>query len=267
MVESVRNNGVLDFVFGSGTTDKVNDFLENAYSQTRDFFSELFPKLTFENDTFNSALDYLNEFRSNLWGDLWGSVAKVPEKTTTTKSNYTEKANEARNYIIGFTSPKSFTEWLSEIGLSNDENSEKYYGNYFKEASESLLKSAYSDKEYNVLKAQKDRFAQNLAAGNAYNISQSDFNSKAQTLYKKGLKNSGFDSYLKGIAYLSYRDEIAKNNAKYADSVLEYEKAYADKQAEIKADTSEKIANRSEELLKLYKSESEYNKGLIRSLT
>lgn len=267
MVQQTRK-GVLDYIFGSGTTDKVNNFIDDAYGKVKDFFDDIFPKITVENDRYNSAIENFDEFKENFWGDLWDNVVfPTRSSTSSVTSNAKERGNQARNYIIGFTSPKSFTSWLSELGLSNDENSEKYFGNYFKNASDSLLKAAYSDKEYNILNAKKERFENNLSAGNAYKISQSDFNSKAQTLYKKGLKNSGFDSYLKGIAYLGYRDEIAKNNASYENSVREYNKAYSDKESEIKADTNEKIAERESELLKLYKDEMEFNKGLIRSLT
>ncbi len=266
MVQQTRK-GVLDYIFGSGTTDKVNNFIDDAYNKAKDFIDDIFPKITVENETYNSVVEEFDEIKENFWEDLWEKIAFQGSKKSSTSSNAKERGNQARNYIIGFTSPKSFTSWLSELGLSSDENSDKYFGNYFKDAADALLKSAYSDKEYNIAAAKKERFENNLSAGNAYKISQSDFNSKAQTLYKKGLKNSGFDSYLKGIAYLGYRNEIAANNRNYEESVNEYNKAYADKKSEIEADRNQKIADRESELLKLYKDEEEFNKGLIRSLT
>lgn len=268
MSDKTKKKGLLDVIFGDGTADKINGFIDDAYNKTADFFNDFFPKVSVENPKFDEIADGWNNFREKFWGDLWEDVVfPANNESTKTKSNAAQRGNEARNYIIGFTNPKTFDAWLSDLGLSRDENSEKYFGSYFKNATKSLLDSAYSDKAYNIASAKQSLFEKNLAAGNAYELSQSDFNNKAQTLYKKGLKNSGFDSYLKGIAYLGYRDEIAKNNTAYENSVMEYNKVYADKEAELKSEMSEKIAKREAELLKLYKDEKSDNNKLLGSLT
>lgn len=234
MILSTKNNGYTELPF----MDKIKKFFEDLFD-----------------------VNLIKPFGGNKEEETTQKTEAAP------KTNSVASGNEARNYIIKMTKQKTFDEWLASQGLSREENSQNYFGSYYKKAANALLSQSYTDKEYQINKAKNLSYNQGLATSNNYKTASSNFSEQSERMYDLGMKNSGFDSYLKGLSYLAYRDELSKNSANLSNSIANAEREYKATTSTTRSELAENIQKREEELLKLYLNEINSNNELISNLT
>ncbi len=205
----------------------------------------------------NASIEVIDKYGNS-------SFDKKNEDSSTSPTQNKSSDNSWKNdYIIEYQKPKTFSEWLDGQGLSNDENSQNYFGNYFKKSAESLEKQAYSDYSANKSNINALANSQGIASHNAYKIASSDFSKNNELLYANGLTNSGFDSYLKGLTYLAYRDEILKNNQNKMENLNLAENKLNSSLNEIETNLYKDIADKESELINLYNQDIRTNKNLL----
>lgn len=227
----------------------ANNNEPNFWDKTKDFFSGIWDWLTGDR-----PVDNTNNESDGTSGETIG------------QKNYHEREelkSDAIGYAGAYIKPKTFDEWLSDQKLSRDEQNENYFGNFYKKTAKSLLDQAYTNKTNATNSAEVNASRAGTASHNAYKVADSNYSNASERMSSSGLSNSGFSNYLKGISYLAYRDELAKNTNSKIDAISKAESNYSNTSNQIEQDKAKQISDREQELLKLYLDSVNKNKDVI----
>ena len=148
--------------------------------------------------------------------------------------------------------PKTFDEWLKDQGLSQDVESEDYFGAFYEKTADSLVEQAFENKRKTITQAENIANKQGTASHTAYDIASNNFSKRSEQTFTKGLSNSGFSNYLSGISYLAYRDEIGENAESKQDAITSANNNYGDQKNDAYKDMNDDIQKREDELLNQY---------------
>ncbi|MBR2495838.1 MAG: hypothetical protein IKB66_01155 [Clostridia bacterium] len=218
----------------------------------------------------NNVQDKLNELYSKLQEGIRENFKNYYKDNgidiSEEKNDYSDYYDKRDEYIESLKENKTFSKWLEDLGMSEDENSENYYGKYIDSAYEGRVSNAISSYNSSLKNAENLLKNSNTYAENAYNKAISSFNKRSENLYQNGLKHSGYDSYLKGISYVSYRDEIAKNRSDYSQNLSKIKSDLNNAITNAGVKRAESMNDMRTQLLKLYLSELSDKASALKSI-
>ena len=222
------------------------------FQDVGDFFEDMWSSLWGEDEWQREHSDYDNGYDDYDDGDSSDSDFIGPMPAPDWKPNGGGGSGLGNDYLNNYLKPKTFDEWLADQGLSQDVDHEDYFGSFYEKSADSLIEQALQNQTNTIKKAEDIANKQGTASHTAYDISSNNFSQNSERTFSKGLSNSGFSNYLKGISYLAYRDEMGNNSEAKSNAITNANIDYSNQESDAVKDMNDAIAKREKELLDMY---------------